>query len=160
MTAGALLGGAPAWVYALLVGLIVLGVRRLRTREVPIAVALLPSLAFLAWSLFGAYALGRVGGAPLALLAWLGGASLGVVTTLFLAEPRGERRRHGRVLLPATWLPLVLYLAVFVARFACGAWAAIRPDQALVATAVGTVISAAMTARLIVAVARWRYWDG
>lgn len=89
-----------------------------------------------------------------------GGASLGVVTTLFLAEPRGERRRHGRVLLPATWLPLILYLAVFVARFACGAWAAIRPDQALVATAVATAISAAMTARLIAAVARWRYSDG
>lgn len=160
MTAGALLGGAPAWVYALLVGLIVLGVRRLRTREVPIAVALLPSLAFLAWSLFGAYALGRAGGAPLASLAWLGGALVGGASTLFLAEPRGERRRHGRVLLPATSLPLVLYLTIFVARFACGAWAAIRPGQALAATAIATAISAAMTARLIAAVARWRHADG
>lgn len=159
MTPGAMLGGAPAWVWALLALLIFLGVRRLRDRDVPVAVALLPSVAFLAWSLVGAYALGRTGGAPLASLAWLGGAGAGVLSTLVIKEPRGRRRSDGRVSLPATSLPLVLYLAVFVARFACGAWAAIRPDQALTATATSTAIGAAMTARLIVAVARWQRPD-
>ena len=156
MTAGAVAGGAPGWVWFLLAGLIALGIRRLRTRTVPLAVALLPSVAFLAWSLFGALALARLGGAPLAVLAWGAGAAAGVLSTLLLAEPRGERLPGARVLLPATWLPLVLYLAVFVARFACGAWAAIRPAQAVSATAVGTAIGAAMTARLVVAVLRWR----
>ena len=48
--------GAPTWVYILLVALVVLGVRRLRTREVPVLVALVPSAAFLIWSIVGAHA--------------------------------------------------------------------------------------------------------
>ncbi|MES2755685.1 MAG: hypothetical protein V4659_13600 [Pseudomonadota bacterium] len=156
MTASDLATGAPVWVWVLLAALILLGVRRLRTREVPVAVAALPSVAFLSWSLSGAWLLAQTGGAPFAALAWLGGAALGALSTLVLAEPRGVRRPGGRVLLPATRLPLILYLLVFAARFACGAWAALRPDHALTADTIATVISAAMTARLIVAVARWQ----
>ena len=104
MTAGAMLGGAPWWVWALLALLIFLGVRRLRARDVPVAVALLPSIAFLVWSLIGAVALGRTGGAPLAALAWLGGAAAGALSTAIVREPRGRRRSDGRVALPATAL--------------------------------------------------------
>ena len=156
MSAGAVAGGAPSWVWVLLAALILLGIRRLHSREVPIVVALLPSIAFLIWSAVGAAGLARLGGGPLAAGVWIGGAVLGVLSTFVLAEPRGRVVAGGRVLLPATWQPLALYLIVFAARFACGAWAAIRPEQALTATAIGTAISAAMTARLIVAVARWQ----
>lgn len=155
MNAGAIAGGAPTWVWALLVALVALGVRRLRTREVPIAVALLPSIAFLVWSLAGAVGLARLSGTGTAALAWGGGALLGIASTRFLAEPRGRRLPGGRVLLPGSWQPLALYLVIFAARFACGAWAAIRPAEAVGATAVGVTISAAMTARLVAAVARW-----
>ena len=156
MTPTAIATGAPLWVYALLVGLIALGIQRLQSREVPLFIALLPSIAFLAWSLLGAHILAETAGNGFAALSWFGGAAVGVFSAFVLPEPRGGRRPGGRILLPATWLPLALYLLVFVARFACGVWAALRPAQALTATAIGLAIGAAMTARLIVAVVRWR----
>ncbi len=53
LMAGAVLGGAPAWVYLLLVVLIALGIRRLKVREVPIIVALISVFAFCVWSVVG-----------------------------------------------------------------------------------------------------------
>ena len=148
--------GAPLWVYALLVALIVLGLRRVRTREVPITVALIPAVAFLIWSLFGAWSFANVAGVGVALLTWLAGAAVGATTGVLLPEPRGQRLHDGRVRLPGTWMPLALYLGVFVVRFGCGAWAAIVPQQATLATAIGVAVSAAMTARLITSFVRWR----
>ena len=147
---------APTWVYLLLVGLIALGVRRLKTREVPVVVALLPAIAFLAWSVVGADAFASRAGSGTALACWLAGAAVGVASVHVVAEPRGTILPGGRVRLPGTWLPLVLYLGVFVARFFCGAWATIRPAEAITATGTATVIGAAMTTRLVVAVKRWR----
>lgn len=156
MRATDIAGGAPAWVYVLLVVLIVLGVRRIRTREVPVIVALIPAAAFLIWSIAGVLAFARIGGAPVAIASWLVGAAFGVLTALAVPEPPGERQPGGRVRIPGSWLPLILYIGVFVARFACGAWAAIVPAQVLLATGIGIAIGAGMTARLIVAVARRR----
>jgi hypothetical protein len=148
--------GAPAWVYLLLVALVILGIRRLKTRETPLIVALIPSGAFLIWSLVGASAFaGRVGLASAAGV-WLAGAACGAVSGLVLPEPRGERLENGRVRQPGSWLPLLLYLGVFVIRFACGAWAAIVPERADMAAAIGIGVSAALTARLVVGVTRWR----
>lgn len=152
--------GAPPRVYVLLIVLIALGVRRLRTREVPVGVALLPFATFLIWSLFGLWSFAAFAGWTIALSAWTGGALIGAVTAVVVPEPRGERLASKRVRLPGTWLPLTLYVGVFVARFACGAWAAIVPAQAITATAVGLAVGAAMTARLVLGVARWRAAPG
>ncbi len=148
--------GAPTWVYALLAGLVFLGVRRLRTREVPVAVALLPSIAFLLWSVMGVAAFAHQFGIQPALAAWAGGAALGAASGAFLPDPRGQRLPGGRVRQPGSPLPLILYLGVFVVRFACGAWAAVVPAQAVLATAIGIAAGAAVMARLLVGVARWR----
>ena len=155
MQAGAILSGAPIWAYVLLIVLIVLGVRRLKTREVPVAVALIPVVAFLVWSIFGASSFAASAGAATSAIAWFGGVALGVVSAFVLPEPRVTRLPDGRVILPGSWMPLILYMSVFVARFACGAWAAMDPAQAVTANAIGVAISAAMTARLATWVLRW-----
>ena len=148
--------GAPTWVYVLLVALVVLGVRRLKTRETPLLIALIPSTAFLIWSLVGVRAFASQVGLASAIAAWLVGAACGAVSGVILPEPRGERLANGRVRQPGSWLPLILYLGVFVVRYACGAWAAIVSTQANTATALGIAVGAAVTARLLVGVARWR----
>jgi membrane associated rhomboid family serine protease len=102
MHASQIATGAPPWVYALLVVLIVLGLRRVRTREVPVAVALIPAAAFLIWSLFGAWSFGTVAGGGIALLTWLAGVAVGAATGMLLPEPRGQRLPGGRVRLPST----------------------------------------------------------
>ena len=148
--------GAPVWVYFLLIALIALGVRRLKTREVPVLVALIPSAAFLIWSTVGAQAFAARAGFGIAIAAWLTGASAGAISGIIMPEPRGERLPGGRVRQPASSLPLILYLGVFIVRFACGAWAAIVPAQATLATAIGIAVGATVIARLLVGVVRWR----
>ncbi len=151
-----ILSGAPIWVYFLLAGLIVLGVRRLKTRTVPVPVALIAPAAFLIWSLLGAANFAASFGTVLAGVAWLGGAAIGAATGYLFPEPQGQRQTDKRVMLPGSWMPLFTYMTVFVLRFVCGAWAAMVPEQAQTAALVAIVISAVMTARLIVAVLRWR----
>ena len=153
--AGAILGGAPTWVYILLVVLIALGIRRLKVREVPIIVGLMPVFAFSVWSVVGLVRLMMNNDSYPAVAAWLGGLLLGVISALVLPEARATRIVGGRVCQPASWSPLILYLTVFVGRFACAAWAAIKPDDAVTANAIGTAIGAAMTARLIMSVIQW-----
>jgi hypothetical protein len=148
--------GAPGWVYILLVVLVALGVRRLRTREVPVVIALIPTAAFMIWSIVGAYFFAVTAGFLVAAAAWLVGATAGAITGITLPEPSGERLPDQRVRQPGSALPLILYLSVFVVRFACGAWAAIKPAQANTATAIGIAVGAAVMARLLVGVARWK----
>lgn len=156
MHAGDIARGAPTWVYVLLIALIVLGVRRLRTREVPILVALLPSAAFLIWSLTGVASFAERGGFGLAAIAWLSGVAVGAASGIALPDARAERLPGGRVRQFGSVGPLILYLGVFVIRFACGAWAGLVPAQANLATAIGIAAGAAVMARLIVAVLRWK----
>ena len=148
--------GAPAWVYVLLVVLILLGARRLRTREMPVIVAMIAPAAFLAWSIAGVIVFAAQAGAGIAVGAWFAGAAVGALTAVLLPEPRGQRLRGGTVCFSGSWVPLILYVGVFVVRFACGAWAAIKPEQAVIATTIGVAVSAAMTTRLVVGVTRWR----
>ncbi|HEX8578351.1 MAG TPA: DUF6622 family protein [Allosphingosinicella sp.] len=148
--------GAPGWVYILLAALVALGIRRLKTRETPLLVALIPSAAFLIWSVVGASAFAAHTGVALAVAAWVAGALCGGASGVFLPEPRGERLANGRVRQPGSWLPLILYICVFLVRYACGAWGAIVPAQANMATAIGIAVGAAMTARLVIGVIRWR----
>lgn len=156
MSGMAIATGAPSWVYLLLIALIVLGVRRLKTRDVPLVVALIPSGAFLIWSLVGASAFAGRAGFLFAATSWATGAVGGGVSAIVVPEARGERLPNGRIRQPGSWLPLIMYLGVFVIRFACGAWAAVVPEQAGTATAIGIAVGAAVTMRLIVGIARWR----
>jgi hypothetical protein len=151
-----ILSGAPVWVYFLLIGLIALGVRRLKTRTVPVFVALIAPAAFLVWSLVGANSFASSYGAVFAVVIWLAGSAIGAASGYLLPEPQGRKLPNRRVTLPATWMPLITYMTVFILRFACGAWAAIVPAQAFYAGAMAVAISAMMTARLIVVVHRWR----
>ena len=150
-----ILTGAPVWAYALLVVLILLGVRRLKARDVPVFVAVIPVAAFFIWSVFGAASFAAIAGAVFAAAAWLGGAVAGVITAYLLPDARGVRLPGGRVHLPKSWIPLALYMLVFIVRFACGAWAATNPEQAVIATGIGVSVSAAVTARLAMSVRFW-----
>jgi len=147
--------GAPTWVYLLLAGLVALGVRRLRTREVPVVVALIPSAAFVIWSGLGLAGYAARFGAIPALIAALSGITIGLASARAWPEPRAALLPGGRVRQPGSPLPLILYLGVFAIRFACGAWAAIVPAHAGLATGLGIVAGLGVTARLVAGVMRW-----
>ena len=86
----------------------------------PVWVALIPPAAFLLWSVVGALAFAQRAGLASAAAAWLSGAAIGAASAAILPGTRGETLPGGRVRQPGSWLPLILYLGVFVVRYACG----------------------------------------
>ena len=155
MRASDIATGAPGWVWLLLIVLIVLGIRRLRTREVPAAVALLPLVGFGSWSLVSLWPFAAAGLA-VALGSWLGGALLGTLSALAVPEPRGERLPHRRIRLPG---PACRSSSISACSPSASSAVLGRPStrrKRTAATAIGVGVGAAMFARLAIAVARWR----
>ena len=116
----------PAWVWALLAALLVLGLAQTRPRRVSALRATLLPAAMLAWSLWGTLS---SFGAGLALLAWMTAMLGAALASASLGAPAGVRWRaaeHGFDL-PGSWVPMGLILAIFCIRFAVGANLAQHP---------------------------------
>jgi hypothetical protein len=108
----------PEWVYAVFLGLIVLGFIQSRPREVaPLMLAILPVA-------LGAFSLTRVlsafGPEPLALAAWAAGTAAALLLNRALKQPVGAHwsAATGKFHVPGSWVPLALMMAVFFARYA------------------------------------------
>lgn len=113
-----MLAAIPAWVPALLLGLVVLGYRQSQPRVVRPQALVAVALAMFGLSLFGVVS--AFGGDPIALLAW----AAGYAATLRLgARPFGAGRLSAvgtSVHVPGSWVPLALILAIFAAKFLLG----------------------------------------
>ncbi len=121
---------APVWVWPLFLVLIALGLRQARSRTVPPLPVIIISSAMLCLSGYGVAS--AFLGSAWALLAW---ASVLVMTLLIcqkMGYPQGwqfdtpTQRMH----IPGSWLPLALFLAIFLIKFAVGVTLAIRPELA------------------------------
>ncbi len=113
-----MLSRIPVWVFVLLIALLWFGYRQSLTRRVsPVAVGYL-ALAMIGLSLQGVIA--TFGARPVPVLGWL----LGVVMALSVAQtlfaPRGLALAAGRVLVPGSWVPMVMLMGIFSVRFALG----------------------------------------
>lgn len=125
-----ILANTPAWVWGLLLALLLLGVSQARARRLtPPRLLILPLIMCLlslagTWSSFGL--------APAVTLAWtVAAAAVGGLASR-LPAPRGSGfdSATGRFLLPGSWLPMALILAIFVLRYALGVMLAIDPELA------------------------------
>jgi len=115
----------PAWVPALLLGLVWLGWKQTRPRTVRPAVVGGIALGMLVFSLAGV--IRAFGADAAALAAW--GAGLATVLALGAAgwAPRGlQSLGRQQVHLPGSWVPMGLLLTVFAAKFALGTVVAMR----------------------------------
>ncbi|WGW03879.1 hypothetical protein [Tropicibacter oceani] len=119
-----ILSTIPLWVFPLLLGLIVLGLRALGDRSSPVLVIYaLPLLGLL--SLNTASRLGWAAVLALAL-AWVVGAGLG-----HAAQPKWTVSRSARrVVLRGEAVTMVTILTLFVVNFAVGMTQGIAPDLA------------------------------
>ncbi|WP_310449903.1 DUF6622 family protein [Sulfuritalea sp.] len=125
-----ILANTPAWVWGLLLALLLLGVSQARARRpTPPRLLILPLLMCLlslagTWSSFGP--------APAVTLAWAVAAAVVGGLASRLPAPRGSGfdSATDRFLLPGSWLPMALILAIFVLRYALGVMLAIDPDLA------------------------------
>jgi hypothetical protein len=130
---GPVLKNTPLWVWGLLTGFVLLGLSQTRARTASLArVTVLPlaMTALAVWGLGSAF-----GGSPqfgLLLLAWLGAAVSSLAGTAPLAPPAGAHYDGNSRLfsLPASWVPLLLILGIFLTKYIVGVELAMRPALA------------------------------
>lgn len=119
----------PAMAWAILAGLVVLGL--LQTRDLVVSrprVLMLP-VAMSALSLHGTLkAFAAAAGGLLVLPAWATGFALGWAANRVLRWPgRVQALGHGRWRVSGSWAPLALMLAIFCLRYAVAVALALQP---------------------------------
>lgn len=109
----------PVWVYFLFAGLVVLGVWLGRPRAVTPGVQIGVAIGFLVYSLWG---VANAFGSAISLLLWGLGVLLSVSLLQRLFVPPGLARSElpFRVVVAGSWVPLLLIMGIFVARFLIG----------------------------------------
>lgn len=128
-----LLTHTPVWVWCLLAGLVALGLRQSRDQVLPRRRVLLLPAALGAWACFSAAQ--AFGGRPATLAAWAAGAGLGWVLNRWLMLPRRvQALPGGRYAVGGGWSPMVLFLAIFLVRYAVAASLAMAPELASLPT--------------------------
>ena len=121
----------PIWVFALLIGLIALGLVQTRTRHVRKQRLLGINIALTVFTLVGVIQQWRL--TPWLALSLLSWAAMGLLVAWVFgqgAAPAGagfdlETRRFT---VPGSWLPLALFMTIFACKFAVGMTTAMAPD--------------------------------
>ena len=116
-----MIGGAPWWVYVLLIYLLSIGIKAIKARTISIKkVSLLP-LFFLAWGLYGLYGKWMLGFGSL-IPVWF--IFLGLGAYLGWQEVHGWRisadHQKGEITIPGHYSTLVLIILIFSLKFFWG----------------------------------------
>ena len=121
----------PVWVFALLIGLIALGLVQTRTRHIHKQRLLGINIALTVFTLVGVVQQWRL--TPWLALSLLSWATMGLLVAWALgqgAAPEGAsfEPETRRFTVPGSWLPLTLFMTIFACKFAVGMTTAMAPD--------------------------------
>jgi hypothetical protein len=119
----------PHWVWFLLAGLIVLGVKQTLPQRRSIRNATVLPVAMCVLSFYGVIS---VFAQPVALATWAVGMIAPVVLSQMVGSSRGIRWSSAdrSLLVPGSWVPLVLILGLFVTKFGVNMELAMHSDLA------------------------------
>ncbi len=117
----------PAWVYGLFAVLVAFGFMQSRTMKVGTARAVILPAAMLLLSAYGAVSV--FGAQPAVAAAWFTGLATALLTaSVVLGGPSGlVRDSSGAVVVPGSWTPLALMMAIFFTKFGVGVTLAMAP---------------------------------
>jgi uncharacterized membrane protein len=120
--------GTPSWVWLLLAGLVLLGTLQMRDRTQGLVRVSITPVAMTALSLWAAVsAFGRSPVVTEALWLWILGAA-GSAALLAFAESSTRYDAASRSFhVPGSWIPLVLFIGIFLARYTVSVRLAIHP---------------------------------
>jgi hypothetical protein len=147
--AGIIVAHTPLYVWAILALLLVLGFRRLKPRRTHLGRAALAPLGFLTWSAITAASLLLGNGWPVGI-AWASGFLLGMVSAPIRTVPRPVHVEGWVFDYSATRLPLILYMLLFLIRYALGIWAGFVPVMADTLALAGLFLSALTAGRTFI----------
>jgi hypothetical protein len=121
----------PAWVFALLIGLIALGLVQTRTRHVRKQRLLGINIALTVFTLAGVIQQWRL--TPWLALSLLSWVAMGLLVAWALgqgAAPAGAayEPETRRFTVPGSWLPLALFMTIFACKFVVGMTSALAPE--------------------------------
>jgi predicted dienelactone hydrolase len=117
----------PRWVFGLLAGLVILGLMQVRTRQVPIQAVFIMPVAMTMMSLIGA--LMDLGFTAITISCWLLGAVSVTMALLKVFKPSARCDQLTRkLILPGSWMPLLVIMAIFCTRYALGMTLGINLD--------------------------------
>lgn len=108
----------PIWPFAILAILVALGYRQSRDRLVRPGTLAGVAAAMMALSLYGV--ISAFGASLVPVLGWVAGFAAAVRLGGPVFAPRGLARAGDAVRVPGSWLPLVLMVGIFVAKFGLG----------------------------------------
>jgi hypothetical protein len=123
-----LLTHTPTWVWALLVGLSILGLSQVRARTVSLQRVTILPLAMVALSLYST--LSTFGLQTQVVLVWLTSFSLSLYLVLKISLNSETQYDHikQQLYVPGSWVPLGLILGIFICKYVVGAGTAIQPQ--------------------------------
>ncbi|MBA2369830.1 MAG: hypothetical protein H0V82_12560 [Candidatus Protochlamydia sp.] len=117
----------PVFVWPLFAILLLSGLRARKTNEVPLAVLLLIPSIFFGWSLFSFF--GKYATNPLAIFFWF--LCLGVGFFIGFSHMQKLKlqfdKQKKKVEMPGSWIPLMLSMSIFTAKFAIGMMGSMLP---------------------------------
>lgn len=144
---GLVLSETPWWAFAVLALLIVLGVRRLKSRVRSLGTAFVVPAAFFLWSLVNVAAYSQAHSPLVASLTLFGLAATGWASTRLYSSETAELQGDGRFLFRGTPEPLITYMAIFAIRFGLEVWEGFVPAASATAGGLAIGLSALMAGR-------------
>ena len=136
---GQILSHTPIWVYGLFFVLLGFGVMQTRTRTVSKLLALLLPVGMIALSL--ASIKSSFGLTTIPLVAW--GVATAIATVVGYTFFRDKRIRcdatGGRFFIPGSWVPLVVMMTIFFAKYVYGVMHAFDAERLSTPVFVGTL---------------------
>lgn len=123
-----ILANVPVWVWAILAFVIAMGLRLSREQRMSRGrLMLVPAI----WLVYGAWGVESTFGLAAApLLAWAAGLAASVALVRRSGWASQARVEAGTYVVPGSWMPLGLMLAIFCAKFALGMGLAMNPALA------------------------------
>lgn len=116
----------PAWVFVVFAVLIAIGARQMQPRVVSRRRLVVLPLVVAAYSLYGVSMASH--GSPLALTMWLVAVLVAFLLT-YVSPPNGAvSETAGTVRVPGSWVPMVVIVGLFAARYAYNVMLAMHPE--------------------------------
>jgi hypothetical protein len=119
-----MLASIPVWVPVVFLALVFLGYRQSITRTVRPGILVGVALGMLGFSLYGIF--GSFGPDPLAILLWASSYAAAAAIGKRLVGSRGWLVVGSSVRIPGSWVPMVLLLTIFAAKFVLASAAAMH----------------------------------